>query len=67
MSRHPEMHGVPAQFSVEFVDSHLQLGAVCGFATLPPTPLGLKTIDPSLDSQSGLDAEFDAAKKMAGK
>ncbi len=29
--------------------------------------VGLKTINPSLDTQSGLDAEYDAARKMAGK
>ena len=42
-------------------------GDFSGLQLLSIMHVGLKQIDPSLDSQSGLDAEYDAAKRMAGK
>lgn len=42
-------------------------GDFSGLQLLSMMHVGLKQIDPSLDSQSGLDAEYEAAKKMAGK
>lgn len=42
-------------------------GDFSGLQLLSMMHVGLKLIEPSLDSQSGLDAEYDAAKKMAGK
>ena len=42
-------------------------GDFSGMQLLSIMHVGLKAIDPSLDTQSGLDAEYDAAKKMAGK
>jgi hypothetical protein len=42
-------------------------GDFSGLQLLSMMHVGLKTIDQSLDSQSGLDAEYDAAKQMAGK
>lgn len=42
-------------------------GDFSGLQLLSMMHVGLKQIDPSVDSQSGLDAEYDAAKKMAGK
>lgn len=42
-------------------------GDFSGLQLLSMMHVGLKQIDPSMDSQSGLDAEYDAAKKMAGK
>jgi tetratricopeptide (TPR) repeat protein len=42
-------------------------GDFSGLQLLSIMHVGLKTIDPSLDTQSGLDAEYEAAKQMAGK
>lgn len=42
-------------------------GDFSGLQLLSMMHVGLKMIDPSLDSQSGLDAEYEAARKMAGK
>ena len=42
-------------------------GDFSGMQLLSKMHVGLKTIDPSLDTQFGLDAEYDAARKMAGK
>ncbi|ANB02971.1 hypothetical protein [Ectothiorhodospira sp. BSL-9] len=42
-------------------------GDFSGLQLLSMMHVGLKQIDPSIDSQSGLDAEYDAARKMAGK
>ncbi|WP_372614126.1 tetratricopeptide repeat protein [Halomonas sp.] len=42
-------------------------GDFSGLQLLSMMHVRLKTIDPTLDSQSGLDAEYEAAKKMAGK
>ncbi|WP_404296972.1 tetratricopeptide repeat protein [Halomonas sp.] len=42
-------------------------GDFSGMQLLSMMHVGLKSIDPSLDTQSGLDAEYDAARKMAGK
>ncbi|EWH01948.1 hypothetical protein [Halomonas sp. BC04] len=42
-------------------------GDFSGMQLLSMMHVGLKSIDPSLDTQSGLDAEYEAAKTMAGK
>lgn len=42
-------------------------GDFSGLQLLSMMHVGLKQIDPSLDTQSGLDAEYEAAKTMAGK
>ncbi|AHK78165.1 hypothetical protein M911_02065 [Ectothiorhodospira haloalkaliphila] len=42
-------------------------GDFSGLQLLSMMHVGLKQIDPSLDSQSGLDAEYEAARKMSGK
>lgn len=42
-------------------------GDFSGLQLLSIMHVGLKYIDPSLDSQSGLDAEYETAKQMAGK
>ncbi len=50
------------RYSLESLD-----GDFSGLQLLSIMHVGLKSIDPSLDTQSGLDAEYDAARKMAGK
>ncbi|WP_280553446.1 tetratricopeptide repeat protein [Halomonas sp. 25-S5] len=56
------INGPDKRYSLESLD-----GDFSGLQLLSMMHVGLKFIDPSMDSQSGLDAEYDAARKMAGK